>query len=121
VVIERPTGADIEIEVSWSASAVHFRSAALEANGCGAGNPILDGAAADREHWHEDFMDNTVSNTALYDLAGSLPQGSYGFSIAAHTRAFNPAGDGGGPATNWLDDYDYLHVNPSVSLAVIDS
>ena len=42
-------------------------------------------------------MDNFVTKTALYDLPGSLPQGSYSFSIDAYSRAFNPAGDGGGP------------------------
>ena len=127
LVVERPTGADIEIEVSWSASAVHFRSAQLSASGCGAGNPTLTGPTPpppleeSREHWHEDFMDNLVTRTALYSLPGSLPQGSYGFSIEAFTRAFNPAGDGGGPGTNWLTNYDYSKAHPSVSLSVIDS
>lgn len=124
IVIKRPKATDIEIEVSWSASALHFRSSRLSAGGCGAGNPTLSGSPppiADREHWHENFMDNFVSKTALYDLDGSLPQGSYSFSIDAYSRAFNPAGDGGGPATNWLADYDYIHVNPSVALSVIDN
>jgi hypothetical protein len=126
IVIRRPAATDIEIEVSWSASAVHFRSAALSASGCGAGNPTLTGPMppppleASREHWHENFMDNNVTKTALYSLAGSLPQGSYSFSIDAYSRAFNPAGDGGGPGTNWLDDYNYIHVNPSVALSVIN-
>ena len=121
IVVERPTGDDIEIEVSWYASAVHFRDCALSASGCGAGNPTLDGVLADREHWHQNFLNNNVSKTALYSLPGSLPQGSYGFSIDAHTRAFNPAGDGGGPGTNWLANYAYSHAHPSLSLSVIDS
>ena len=66
-------------------------------------------------------MDNSVSKTALYDLPGSLPQGSYSFSIDAWSRAFNPAGDGGGPGTNWLADYSYIHANPSIGISVIDN
>ncbi len=127
IVIKRPTATPIQIEVQWSASAVHFRSARLTAGGCGAGNPTLTGPMppppleTNSEHWHEHFLDNNVTRTALYNLPGSLPQGSYSFSIDAYSRAFNPAGDGGGPATNWLDDYDYIHANPSVALSVIDN
>jgi hypothetical protein len=53
-------------------------------------------------------------------LPGSYPQGAYGLHIDAHTRAFNPAGDGGGPGVNWLADYAYSHSHPSISIAVID-
>lgn len=121
IVVERPTGDDIEIEVTWSASAVHFRDAQLSASGCGAGSPTLSTALWTREHWHQNFLDNNVTRTTLYDLPGTLPQGSYGFSILAYTRAFNPAGDGDGPGTNWLANYAYSWVNPSVGIAVIDS
>lgn len=121
IVIERPTGTDIEIEVEWWASATHLRDARLSASGCGAGNPGLSTSAATREHWHESFGNNFASGTAVYDLPGTLPQGSYGFDLLAHSRAFNPARDGGGPATNWLADYPYIWTHPEVDLAVIDA
>jgi len=62
-----------------------------------------------------------ASGTAVYDLPGTLPQGSYGFDLLAYSRAFNPAGDGGGPATNWLADYPYIWTHPEVDFAVIDA
>jgi hypothetical protein len=121
IVIERPTGADIEIEVTWGASAAHLRDVQISAGGCGDGDPQLLGVLSTREHWHQSFGDNSVSRTTLYGLPGSADQGSYSFSIDAWSRAFNPAGDGGGPATNWLANYSYVHANPSVAVAVIDS
>ncbi len=120
IVIERPTGADIEIEVTWGATAAHLRDVQITASGCGAGTPGLLSPVSTSQHWHENFADNSVSNVTLYMLPGSAAQGSYGLSIDAWSRAFNPAGDGGGPATNWLANYSYIEASPSVSVAVID-
>jgi hypothetical protein len=121
IVIERPTGADIEIEVTWGASATHFRDAEISAGGCGDGDPVLISSVASQQHWHESFADNAIARTTRYALDGSADQGAYSFSIDCWSRAFNPAGDGGGPATNWLANYSYIHVQPSVALAIIDS
>jgi hypothetical protein len=121
IVIHRPAGKDIEIEVSWSAWAAQFRSAFAGAGGCGGGDPTLSSGIATEEHWHQNTGDNFVSRATLWRLPASLPQGSYGFSIHSSSRAFNPAGDGGGPGTNWKTDYDYLYVVPSIGIAVIDS
>ncbi len=120
IVIERPAGADIEIEVTWGATAAHLRDVQITASGCGAGTPGLLSPVSTSQHWHENFADNSVSNVTLYMLPGSAAQGSYGLSIDAWSRAFNPAGDGGGPATNWLANYSYIEAHPSVSVAVID-
>jgi hypothetical protein len=80
------------------------------------------GAIGTSEHWHDDvLLDNSMSRSTLWSLPQSLPQGSYGFTIHSSSRAFNPAGDGGGPGTNWLTDYDYPYVTPSIGVAVIDS
>jgi hypothetical protein len=120
-VIRRDPMEDIEIEVSWWASAVHFRDATMGGGGCGGGNPTRLGPVSDYDHWHVNASDNAMSRVALFSLPGSLPEGSYTFSIDAHTRAFNPAGDGGGPAVDWLTDYAYSHAHPSVAVSVIDS
>ena len=121
IVIHRPKHKDIEIEVSWSAWATQFRSAFVGASGCGGGDPTLASGVVSAEHWHQNIGDNFVSRSTLWSLPGSFPQGSYGFSIHSSSRAFNPAGDGGGPGTNWKTDYDYLYVTPSIGVAVIDS
>ena len=121
IVIHRPKNKDIEIEVTWSAWAAQFRSAFVGASGCGAGAPALASSISSAEHWHQNIGDNFVSRSTLWSLPHTLPQGSYGFSIHSSSRAFNPAGDGGGPGTNWKADYDYLYVVPSIGVAVIDS
>jgi hypothetical protein len=122
IVIHRPKNKDIEIEVSWSAWATQFRSGSIYATGCGAGAPSLTSSVASSQHWHDDpILDNFMSRSTLWKLPKTLPQGSYGFTIHASSRAFNPAGDGGGPGVNWKTDYDYLYVTPSIGVAVIDS
>jgi hypothetical protein len=121
IVIHRPKNKDIEIEVTWSAWAAQFRSAFVGASGCGAGAPALASSISSAEHWHQNIGDNFVSRSTLWSLPHTLPQGSYGFSIHSSSRAFNPAGDGGGPGTNWKADYDYLYVVPSIGVAVIDN
>jgi hypothetical protein len=121
IVIHRPKNKDIEIEVSWSASALRFRSARISASGCGADDPTLESPVGSDQHWHQNTGNNSVSLSTLWKLQQSLPQGSYGFTIHSSSRAFNPAGDGGGPGINWLTDYDYLYVTPSIGIAVIDS
>ena len=121
IVIHRPKNKDIEIEVTWSAWAAQFRSAFVGASGCGAGAPALASSISSAEHWHQNIGDNFVSRSTLWSLPHTLPQGSYGFSIHSSSRAFNPAGDGGGPGMNWKADYDYLYVVPSIGVAVIDS
>ena len=120
-VIRRHPHQDIEIEVSWWASAVHFRDATMSGGGCGGGNPTPLGPISNYDHWHVDQNDNAFSRVSLFSLPGSLLEGSYTFSIDAHTRAFNPAGDGGGPSTDWLTDYAYSHAHPSIAVSVINS
>ena len=124
--IARPHGADLEIEVTWFAHASHFRDARLSAGGCGGGAPLPDlDAGSDPEHdffhWHVAAGDNAMARVAQFTLDRHAPQGCYTFTIDAHSRAFNPAGDGGGPGADWNTDYSYLHAHPSIAVAVIDA
>lgn len=121
IVIHRPKGHDIEVEVSWSAWATQWRSAYVYAGGCGGGSPTLASGTGTQQHWHANTSDNAVSRATLWSLAHTVPQGAYSFWIHSTSRAFNPAGDGGGPGTNWKTDYDYLWVTPHLGIAVIDS
>lgn len=122
VVIHRPKGHDIEIEVTWSAWAGQWRSAYISARGCGGSNPTPASDIASQQHWHESTGDNSVTRSTLWNVPHTLP-GSYTFWVHSTSRAFNPAGDGGGggPGTNWLTDYDYLWVTPSIVVTVIDA
>jgi hypothetical protein len=121
-VIRRHPHEDIEIEVSWWASAVHFRDAVLSGGGCGGGDitPVLP-PISDFDHWHTNPADNGFSRVALFSLPGTALEGSYTFSIDAHTRAFNPAGDGGGAIVDWYTDYAYSHAHPSIAVSVINA
>lgn len=127
--IRRPRGTAVDLEVTWWANAPHFRDAVLSAWGCGGDNPVrLDGppplgepgAISDFDHWHVGPADNSMVRTASFRLTGALPEGSYAVGIDAHSRGFNPAGDGGGPGVDWLADYAYLHAHPSIGIALID-
>jgi hypothetical protein len=93
---------------------------------CGGGNPepVLDPPPDERfdfYHWYVGPGDNAIARVALFTLAHRAPQGSYSFRIDAHTRAFNPSGDGGGPGVDWNTNYEYSHTHPSIGIAVIDA
>ena len=62
-----------------------------------------------------------IAPDALFSIPNVLAEGSYTFGIDAHTRAFNPAGDGGGPGVDWLTNYAYSHAHPSVAVSVINA
>ncbi len=120
IVIERPP-VDIEVELQWTASATHFRSASMSGSGCGGGNPLPHPPPSDFDHWHQNFGDNAVFRVANFIVPAGVPQGAYGFRIDAFGRAFNAAGDGGGPATNWLTDYGYSYNAVHLPVAIIDA
>jgi hypothetical protein len=124
-VIERDLGDIVEVEVSWFANAVHFRNAAISAGGCGGGNPTRPPGSNDHDydHWHINPGDNAITRASVFRLEASgqpLQAGCYTFTITAYTRAFNPAGDGGGPGVDWCADYGYIYVTPSVAVSVVD-
>jgi hypothetical protein len=120
IVIERPAHAEIDIEITWGTSATHLRDVHISGRGCGDGDPTLVGSLQTQQHWHENALDNSVSRATLFKVPGSADQGAYSFWIDSWSRTFNPAGDGGGPATNWLTNYSYIDNNPSVAIAIID-
>ena len=120
-IIHRAAGTNLEIEAAWQASAVHFRDAVLTASGCGGGDLVLASAATTMEHWYVDpTTDNAVSRVATYTLDASASAGCYTFSLDGYTRAFNPAGDGGGPGTDWLTNYSYAYGHTGVAVSVVD-
>jgi hypothetical protein len=120
IVIERPH-ADIEVEVRWTASATHFRNAFMSGSGCGGGSPVPQLPPSNFDHWHQNFADNAVFRIASFIVPASAAQGAYGFRIDAYGRAFNAAGDGGGPSTNWLTDYSYSYNAVHLPVAIIDA
>ncbi len=124
-VIPRPTvggnPVDIEIEVSYQASALHLRSVVLSGGGCGVGNnTTLISALSTAQHWHTIPADNSIINTAIFALSGLALQGAYSFNLLAVSRAFNPAGGDGGFEADWNYDPVYNYIWPTLPVAVVN-
>lgn len=115
--------ADLEFMVSYQVAATHLRSVSLGAGGCGGGNPTLLSATSTAQHWHTNPADNSVSNSAVFGLAGGstpMPQGAYNFSLYASSRAFNPS-DPAGQLADWNYDIAPNYVLPSLPVAVVNA
>lgn len=121
-VIRRPAGQDIEVYVTFNTWASHFRSVQLSAGGCDATEaPVYKEGST--EHWYTSPPDNNYSNAAspaIYTVPGSYEQGSYGLSLFAVARAFNPSGDSTALANDWFFDPAYIWVAPSLSIAIVN-
>ena len=114
---------DIDIQVSYSASATHFRSVELSASGCGLSGTIARISSLDTvRHWSTDpVADNSVSQTAVFQILQSSAAGSYSFGLSAVTRAFNPSGGDGGDVRDWNYDPVYRASYPQLSVAVVNA
>ena len=122
-IIVRPAGADLYLRVRWAVSAKHLLTASLGASGCGGGAPqVLEppDSPAPSSHWHTNPGDNSFTRTGIVRSPSGAPPGCYDLAIDAWGRQFNPAGDGGGPAANWLIDSFYTGTFPRRGIAVID-
>jgi hypothetical protein len=124
-IVHRPTGTDIEFQVQYQVSASHLLKTDVFTSGCGGGSmlPNPEPNALPYMHWHTNFADNFVSQTATFTLPGSALAGCYGFGVNGYSRAFNPAG--GDPADpqahDWYYDAAWLNWNQAdLSVAVVD-
>lgn len=54
----------------------------------------------------------------MFEVPAGYQQGAYRIRLRAVSRAFNPAGGGRGPSTNWEYDGDYVdsHLNRQISI-----
>jgi len=121
VIARGVTPQDIEVEVDYSVLANHLRSVALNQFGCGGGDMALQSALSTAQHWHTGPGDNSVVQTARYSLSHLSLPGSYGFSIDAASRAFNPAGGDAGHLVDWNYDPVYIHVTPQIDIAIVNA
>ena len=113
--------ADIELMVSYQASAAHLRSLRLRGGGCGGGNPLLISATSTAEHWHTAPGNNSVVNTAVFSLSGAALPGAYSFNLFVASRAFNPAGGDGGFGADWNYNPVYRWTHPFLPIAVVNA
>lgn len=111
--IERPAGTDIGIKVKFRAWGEHFRSVRVSAHGCNQ-DPIVDepehvpGQENVYEYWHQSVPDRNHTQTVVFEVPASYDQGAYRISLDGFSRAFNPAGSGTGPGSNWQGDPNYI-------------
>jgi hypothetical protein len=115
--------ADIQIEVSFTASAEHLRSVQLTSGGCGAGIPIPPASLSLTQHWYTAPLDHAVSRVAIFTVPADAvhPAGAYSFSLNAVSRAFNPSGGDGGQLADWEYDPVYIHAVPSLPVAIVNA
>ena len=120
--IERPPGEDIGIRVTFRAWGEHFRSVEASAHGCGR-NPTLvqpssSGQSNRYSYWHESVGDRSHKQTVVFEVPAGYQQGAYRIRLRGVSRAFNPAGGGRGPSTNWEYDTDHIdsHFNRLISI-----
>lgn len=115
---------DLEFHVTMEASAMHLRSAKLEAWGCGGGT--FTPKSGTTEYWHDstDQADNSHDLDAFYILPHSASQGTYSFGGRVSSRAMNPNGGDGGHLilpNPWEYDPDQIFITPSFSFSVINA
>ena len=105
-VVNRPLGSAIEFTVGYEVLASHLLDARLAHSGCGSGTTLSRTSTLDTaEHWHTGQFDNTVTNTATFELPFAPDnQGAYSFSVEAWSRTFNPS-DPTGYTADW-NGYD---------------
>lgn len=119
-VIQRPTGKDIELSVTWTASARHLRDARLVQSGCGGGDLQRVQAEEEYQHWHTGPLDNNVSRTNFYRLPSDHPPGCYTLGIRAWTRAFNPQDFDAASTKDWWINQGPLEASPSRAISVVN-
>lgn len=120
-VIPRPVGQDIEIEVSYEASADHLRSMILTGNGCGAGNNLeLVSGINSARWWHRNAADNYEAKKAIFLLKADKLPGAYGFHLSSHSRAFNPISSAGLSA-DWYLDLNHIWRDGNLRVSIVDS
>ncbi|HEU5048413.1 MAG TPA: hypothetical protein VFT64_11300 [Rickettsiales bacterium] len=113
----------IELVFEVSVTAHHLRDASIGTSGCGGGvfAPVAD-PLNNPSHWHTSVLDNSTLLHQRYQLDASALEGAYSFGCTANSRAMNPSGADGGNNVppDWFYDPVYIHVDPSIGVAVVD-
>lgn len=120
-VIHRGAGEDVIVEIRWSASAAHLRSASAGLGGCGAGDPTPLGPAGDRAWWWQHPTDTSTGlRVARFKIPGSLDAGCYTAGLNAVSRAYNPAVPGASTSADWYVPEARREVHPRRAISVVD-
>lgn len=122
--IEREPGTEVGIKVTFRAWGEHFRSVRLSANGCDENPKVKEPAPSNPtntySYWHTSVGDRTHQQTVVFKIPSDYPAGAYRLTLRGFSRAFNPAGAGTGPETNWTGDPGYIDSHASRLLSLED-
>lgn len=100
IVRNDPSG-DVQVSVSWSVTADHYRNATLTGHGCAAGT--LEVGSGDHQHWHAAVVETGTTGTANFTIPGGAADGAYSVTLRGWGRGFSPAG-ATGPGVDWEID-----------------
>lgn len=121
-VLHRDATRHVIVEVTWSASALHLRSASAAMSGCGAGNPSPLGALADRKWWWENPGDGSTGvKVARWRIPATLDAGCYTAALHAVSRAYNPAVPGASTSADWYVLENRRDTHPRRAISVVDT
>lgn len=111
------------IEIEWSASARHLRSARLTFTGCGGGNsPSAETGRATRRWWWENLGDRSTSTkVARFKIPAENDGGCYTVRAEAVSRAFNPDIPRSLLSSDWYTRESRRQRHRSKSISVVDA
>lgn len=108
------------VEVTWSASAAHLRSARLAMHSCKDG-ALTDPVASHTAWWWKVPADTTTGiKVATYRILNTFHAGCYTADVYAVSRAYNPAVPSASLASDWYVHEDRRWVDPIKAISVVD-
>lgn len=128
--IARTPGADVLVTIAYAVTAKHLFEVSLGAGGCGAATVTTTTGDDITGTWrYPNSFTNHVAGSATYLVAGTAQPGCYGWTLSARSRAFSALNPDGPllplpplpPHPAWDFDSFPWHVDPSLSIAIVDA
>jgi hypothetical protein len=133
LIIERPEGTDIQVQLTYTVSAGHLYSVSLFPDGCNdSGVSVAPTSPPPPDFVYDSPFNNSAGGTVIYTIAGTAPEGCYSWALYASSRAFSPNDASGltefaGLAWNYPPTPSVgplwstpIWVEPTVTIAVVD-
>lgn len=121
-IIHRP-GADIEVQITYTATASHLYSVSLQPDGCDlAGVTLTSTDPASAGYTYDGPFDNHLDGVATYRISADAAPGCYSWTMTVYSRAFSPNDSGdltdvAGFAWNTVDTP--LYTQQTVTVAIV--
>jgi hypothetical protein len=109
----------VVVEVTWSASAAHLRSATLGFESCGNG-AISPSTGDTKWYWQLPTDMATGQKVATFEIPNNFQAGCYTADVYAVSRAYSPSVIGASLASDWWVPHDLIWVHPFKAISVVD-